>query len=77
MMSGFADHAGWIVVGGIVLSLVSMLIGRVLSRPDCKSCGIAELKAEVRQQSNLIRAIAEKAGFTVREQLEIESMEAK
>jgi hypothetical protein len=72
-MGGFADHAGWVVVAGIVLSLVSALVGRLSKKgPDCKNCGLDDLKAEVRRQSSLIRAIAEKAGFTVKDQLEIE-----
>jgi hypothetical protein len=74
-MGASMESTGWMIVGGVVVCLISMLIGRLTApRNDCVNCGIADLKDEVRRQSKLIQAIAEKAGFTVKERLEIEGM---
>lgn len=65
-------NPGW----GVALALISCLAGAfahwLLSHNDCAKCGIVELKAEIERQSKLIRALAEKVGITVPEQLQIE-----
>ncbi|MFZ0931235.1 MAG: hypothetical protein WAN11_21695 [Syntrophobacteraceae bacterium] len=71
------DHAGWTVVGYMVCLIVGGAVHWLFQRNDCTKCGIAELKAEISRLCNLVRALAEKAGMTVKEQLEIESLETK
>jgi hypothetical protein len=73
-MSGL-DHAGWTIVGYIVCTGLGAGAHWLFRRDNCKSCGIAELKAEIARLCNLVRALAEKTGMTVKEQLEIESLE--
>jgi hypothetical protein len=73
-MSGW-EHAGWILAASLIVNLIMFWLGRRTGKGDCKSCGITELKTEISRLCNLVRALAEKAGMTVKEQLEIESIE--
>jgi hypothetical protein len=56
-----------------------MLLGAwfhwLFSKNDCKRCGIEELKREIKGFGNLVSSIAEKAGITLKEQLEIKNLE--
>lgn len=69
------DHAGWTIAGGLLTMIFGAALHWLFARNDCTKCGISELKAEISRLCNLVRALAEKAGMTVKEQLEIESME--
>ncbi len=77
-----ADHAGWIIAANLVSVLLGVLAGRIIARKsDCERCGIEQLKAEIAtlkgaisELCNLVRVLAEKAGLSVKEQLEIESI---
>jgi len=73
-MSGF-EHAGWVLAASLIVNVLVFFLGRRYGKGDCESCGISELKAEIQRLCNLVRALAEKTGMTVKEQLEIESME--
>jgi hypothetical protein len=68
------EHAGWIIVA----SMASMALGAwfhwLFSKDNCKSCGLAELKEEIHGMCCLVRELAARAGISVKEQLEIESM---
>ena len=72
-MSGL-EHAGWTIVGYIVCMALGAAIHWLFRRDNCKNCGIAELKAEIARLCNLVRALAEKTGMTVKEQLEISEL---
>ena len=69
------EHAGWMIVGSIVSMVIGAALHWAIRKDNCKSCGIAELKAEISRLCSLVRALAEKAGMTVKEQLEIENLE--
>jgi hypothetical protein len=71
----YADHAAWIIVGGIVSMILGAALHWLAAKDNCKNCGIGELKAEIVRLCNLVRALAEKTGMSVKEQLEIENIE--
>jgi hypothetical protein len=62
----------------IVGSIASMALGAWLhwlfGRDKCQSCGIKELKEEISRLCKLVQALAEKAGMSVKERLEIEAL---
>ena len=78
-----ADHAGWIIAANLISVLLGVMIGRIIARKsDCERCGIDQLKIEIAnlgveatRSYNLLRALAEKVGMTVKEQLELENLE--
>ncbi|MGO9020045.1 MAG: hypothetical protein ACLQVJ_17045 [Syntrophobacteraceae bacterium] len=71
------DHAGWTVVGYMVCLIVGGAVHWLFQRNDCTKCGISELKAEIITFRKLLESLWEKAGLTVKERLEIESLETK
>jgi uncharacterized membrane protein (DUF106 family) len=71
----YADHAAWIILATVISGLIGALIHRVFTDQKCGKCGMAELKAEIARLCNLVRALAEKVGMSVKEQLEIESID--
>ncbi len=68
------DHAGWIIVASIVSMALGAWLHWVASKDNCKSCGISELRTEIRIQSFIQRRLAEKQGLSQEELMEIEVM---
>jgi len=68
------EHAGWIIVAGLVSMALGGWLHWLFSRNNCQKCGIADLRTEIYGMSNLIRELSSRAGISVKEQLEIESM---
>lgn len=60
--------AGAIGTGSLILGIV---IKGMLQGNQCAKCGIDDLRHEIQTQSKMIRLLAEKAGVTVAQQLEI------
>ncbi len=76
------ENAGWIIAASLIVNIVVYLLGRHHGSNNCATCGISELRVQIEEAAkevsrlcNLVRALAEKAGMTVKEQLEIESIE--
>jgi len=63
------------LMGGAI-STGSLMLGAVIKglwqSNQCRRCGIDDLRREIQTQSKMIRLLAEKAGVTVAQQLEIE-----
>jgi hypothetical protein len=79
-MNGW-EHAGWMISASLIVNIVIYLLGRKHGSNNCSTCGIAALKTQIEEavrelarMCNLVRALAEKAGMTVKEQLEIEKI---
>ena len=73
----YMENAGWMLAINLVLLIVGAGVGRFTAQKnDCSKCGIAQLKAEIVRLCNLVRVLCEKAGVPVKEQLQIESLEA-
>ena len=72
-----ADHVAWYIVGSIASMMIGAGIHWLLRRDNCKECGIAELKSEISRLCLLVYALAEKAGMSLKEQLEIQNLEKK
>lgn len=66
------DHAGWIIVASIASALMGALAHRLFTGNQCASCGIVQLKNEIKVLSGMIRLLCEKTGVKVKEQIEIE-----
>ena len=65
-----------VLIGGAIATgsvLLGVAIKSWFRKSDCEKCGIEGLRMEIRAQSKMIRLLAEKAGVTVKEQLEIEA----
>jgi len=69
-----AANAGWVVVAGMLLTVLGAFLHWLFARKDCEHCGIAELKAEISRLYNLVESLWEKSGFTVKDRLEIEGI---
>jgi hypothetical protein len=69
------EHAGWYVVGVITAMGLGAFLHWVFRRNDCTECGIADLKSEISRLCLLVYALAEKAGMSLKEQLEIQNLE--
>lgn len=69
------DHVSWTIIASISSMTLGAFIHWLFQRNNCKYCGISELKSEISRLCNLVRALAEKAGMTVKEQLEIENID--
>jgi hypothetical protein len=66
----YMENAGWMLAINLLLLIVGAGVGRFTAQKnDCSKCGIARL-------CNLVRVLCEKAGVPVKEQLQIESLEA-
>jgi hypothetical protein len=74
-MTPDVDHAGWIIVASIVSMALGAWLHWLVGKDNCKSCGIAELKSEISRLCLLVKALAEKAGMSLKEQLEIQNLE--
>lgn len=74
----YSENAGWMLSINLILLLAGTGLGRFVSsrKNECEKCGIAQLKAEIIRLCNLVRVLCERAGVPVKEQLEIEKMEA-
>jgi len=69
------------ISASLIVNIVIYLLGRKHGSNNCSTCGIAALKTQIEEavrelarMCNLVRALAEKAGMTVKEQLEIEKI---
>lgn len=71
------EHAGWYVVGYIVAIGLGAFLHWIFRKNDCTECGISELKSEISRLCLLVYALAEKAGMSLKEQLEIQNLEPK
>jgi hypothetical protein len=61
--------AGAVSTGSLALGSV---VKSIWQGNQCSRCGIDDLRREIQTQSKMIRLLAEKAGVTVAQQLEIE-----
>ncbi|MGA2223572.1 MAG: hypothetical protein ABSH41_03915 [Syntrophobacteraceae bacterium] len=69
------DHAGWMIVGSIASMVIGAALHWAIRKDNCQNCGIAELKAEISRLCLLVYSLAEKAGMSLKEQLEIQNLE--
>jgi len=69
------DHIAWMIVGSVVSMIIGASLHWLAAKDNCRNCGIAELKKEIVRLCNLVEALAEKAGMTVRERLEIQMLD--
>lgn len=65
-------NPGWWIATNLIAIFAGAMIHWFTTKDNCKKCGIIELKQEIERQGKLIRALAERAGITVKDQLEIE-----
>ena len=72
-----ADHMAWYILGVILSAMAGAVLHWVFLKDNCKECGIAELKSEISRLCLLVYALAEKAGMSLKEQLEIQNLEKK
>jgi hypothetical protein len=68
------EHAGWIVVGGLLCSLIGAFIHWLFARKDCSQCGLKELRDEILRLRSLIESLWETAGKSVKDRLELEAI---
>ncbi|MFZ0945685.1 MAG: hypothetical protein WB930_00080 [Syntrophobacteraceae bacterium] len=69
------DHAGWIIVASLVSMGVGGWLHWLIRKDNCKNCGIDDLRTDINGMCNLVRELAARAGISVKEQLEIESLQ--
>lgn len=68
------EHAAWYVLGSIGSMLFGGAIHWLIRKDNCRYCGLRELKDEIARLGNVIEALAEKVGLSVKERLEIEAI---
>lgn len=63
-----------LIAGAIVTfsTLLGIAVKTWFQGNQCAKCGIDDLRKEIQHQSRMIRLLAEKAGVTVAQQLELE-----
>jgi hypothetical protein len=65
------NMVGWLLALAFISAGLGAMAHWIFSKDSCGKCGIIELKAEIKRQSVLIRALAEKVGISVPEQTEM------
>ena len=68
------EHAGWIIVASVASMALGAWLHWLFGKDKCRDCGIAELRSDIEGLCNLVRELASRAGISVKEQLEIETM---
>ena len=78
------DHVAWYIVGVMLSMLLGGFFHWLYSKDNCKHCGLAglqkeqaELKEEIRRLCVLVYELAQRAGMTIKEQLELQALEKK
>ena len=76
------EHAAWYIVGVMVSMGLGGLAHWLYSKDNCKHCGLmalrdeqTELKKDIKRLCVLVYELAQRAGMTLKEQLELQALE--